>query len=184
MLSAIIPTRDDTSYRTQAGLAQGESDHAPQSNVQTRGSRAPAFGIRPAMEGIMSAGEEVFHPDRRGGDMDVDMDFVSPCLGKLPPFTRHFVGKLTEALSQIQHASIPIPVTTSTPPIPIPLHPASASFSRRRITLDPPSKEVTTILQTLSESGIEKDSLVALLMSVPDKGMADSLTELYFREIE
>jgi hypothetical protein len=85
MLSAIIPTTDETSYRTQARLAQGESDHAQQSNVQTRGSRAPAFGIRPAMEGIMSAGEEVFHPDRKGGDMDVDMDFVSPSLGNSLP---------------------------------------------------------------------------------------------------
>ncbi len=68
-------------------------------------------------------------------------------------------------------------MTTTTPPIPLPLHPASVSASRRRITLDPPAPEVRVILRTLSESGIEKEGLVALLMSVPDKGMADSLIE-------
>lgn len=157
MLFAIIPSNDEASSRPQGGSSQGQPGTTSESNTNGKGSRAPGYGIRPAMEGILSAGEEVFHPGRRGGDMDVDMDF---------------------------HAPVAIPVTTSTPPIPLTLHPASSAFTRRRITLDPPSKEVTTILQTLSESGIEKNSLVALLMSVPDKGMADSLTELYFREID
>jgi len=157
LLSNLVPTITAQSQSSSSDArATGGRGGGAGGGVDARASRAPReFGIRPAMEGILSGGgEEVFHPDRSGeegrGEMDVDMDF---------------------------HAPIPMPVTTSTPPIPLPLHPATSAASRRRITLSPPSKDVAAILATLSESGIEKESLMALLMSVPDKGMADSLIE-------
>lgn len=46
-----------------------------------------------------------------------------------------------------------------------------------RITLDPPSAELTEILETLSESGITKDVLIGLLSGIPEKSLSDSLVE-------
>lgn len=48
---------------------------------------------------------------------------------------------------------------------------------KARITLDPPSPDLTEILHTLSESGITKNVLISLLMSVPEKSLCDSLVE-------
>lgn len=73
----------------------------------------------------------------------------------------------------------------ATPPIPLYLsHLLAGSPGRLHITFDPPSRELTEILDTLSESGITKDVIIGLVSSIPEKSLSDSLIELYFREID
>lgn len=155
------------------------------------------------------AAEEVFHPKAHDSNSQVRKILFAQNVRLIDPIA--FLQTSSPAANQ-----------THTPPVPLyysNVHaagspsdgpsPASGAIIehpklKARITLDPPSPDLTEILHTLSESGITKNVLISLLMSVPEKGLCDSLVEyvnsckfflcllksfcpfprLYFREIE
>lgn len=192
------------SQQSHGGFHQRPIAPAPPSAVSARnrmrsnGSRTPVptsaedaghgyqrvdVDVRAMLSG--GAGEEVFHPKAHDSNSQVSMIQLSEA------------NMLITCICQNQTSS-PAATQTHTPPVPLyysSIHaagspsdgpsPASGAIIehpkiKARITLDPPSPDLTEILHTLSESGITKNVLISLLMSVPEKSLCDSLVELVF----
>lgn len=139
-------------------------------SIQSEGKRNHEHQKHALSEGIEAilqnnGGEEVFHP--RGATHGVGSQQLEyrPNISPIPQFL-----PMRSRYSPIDHLS---PQSTS----------CSAS-GKTRITLEPPSVALESILHTLSESGITKGVLISLLTDLPDKELSDTLVELYFREID
>ncbi|KAJ9115052.1 hypothetical protein QFC22_005380 [Naganishia vaughanmartiniae] len=166
----------------QRPIAPAPPAVSARNRIRSNGSRTPVpasiddagngyqrvdVDVRAMLSG--GAGEEVFHPKAHESNSQTS----SPAANQThtPPVPLyysnvHAAGSPSDGPSPTSGAIIEPPKI------------------KARITLDPPSPELTEILHTLSESGITKNVLISLLMSVPEKSLCDNLVELYFREID
>ncbi|KAJ9104494.1 hypothetical protein QFC21_001990 [Naganishia friedmannii] len=174
----------------QAQQPQGQNQHG----AYHQRPIAPAPPAVSARNRIRSSGSRTPVPvsidDAGNGYQRVDVDVRAMLSGGAGEEVFH--PKAHESNSQ---ASSPAANQTHTPPVPLYYSNVQAAGSpsdgpspasgaiiehpkiKARITLDPPSPELTEILHTLSESGITKNVLISLLMSVPEKSLCDNLVD-------
>ncbi|KAJ9107031.1 hypothetical protein QFC19_002900 [Naganishia cerealis] len=159
----------------QRPIAPAPPAVSARNRIRSNGSRTPVpitiddagngyqrvdVDVRAMLSG--GAGEEVFHPKAHESNSQTS----SPAANQThtPPVPLfysnvHAAGSPSDGPSPASGAIIEHPKI------------------KARITLDPPSPELTEILHTLSESGITKNVLISLLMSVPEKGLCDNLVD-------
>lgn len=192
------PMHSDHNRHVNMRSAAAHHHHAPHHSKRDReGWPTSAHLVAPSMEGILqrNGSEEVFHPRSShvaagpGSPSAVGARVVSGGgAGSQDPI----VALAAQPSPAGSHATPPVPLYMSLAHTGVGSgynagSPTSSNASTSglaaggtraiRITLDPPSAELTEILETLSESGITKDVLIGLLSGIPEKTLSDSLVE-------